>query len=428
MHVASCLLLATASFASVGPAAADAVVYRGTIGDHAVVLELTAPLEEGDPVAGRYAVMAEGIDIFLRDVSEAGGPRTLAEAAPCGEEGCPVGEDGALLDPPVAADWTLKPAAAGALTGTWTERPSGRTLPIALQRRARRPIDLSEGMLVDALSSEAVAADVGSFRILDPARFPYDFLKLDVPLRPGAETAMKGAVVRLDADERLELPYPVAVSLGGADVGPVNAYLKQQRFQFETMILSCGSQYKGVNFSQDDAATLREAALDIQATLQRVSPELIGYSESGSLFCGGAHPNNFITYRLVDARTGRPIIPESLLAGWTFTGRDGTPVDPAAYDNSDYSLIGAAGPDLLAYVSSRRVRQDAEREAECAYEDLIAGGNLGVYVTDDSLVFNLKDLPYVAFACGDDLLTVPLAEARPLLTKAALAYLPEAGR
>jgi hypothetical protein len=38
------------------------------------------------------------------------------------------------------------------------------------------------------------------------------------------------------------------------------------------------------------------------------------------------------------------------------------------------------------------------------------------------MIFTLKNLPHVIFACGDDLVTVPLKDARPLLTDAGARY------
>ena len=49
--------------------------------------------------------------------------------------------------------------------------------------------------------------------------------------------------------------------------------------------------------------------------------------------------------------------------------------------------------------------------------------NLGVYFTRDELVFNLKGLPHVSFACTDDLVKVPLKDARPLLTDEGIRLL-----
>jgi hypothetical protein len=76
---------------------------------------------------------------------------------------------------------------------------------------------------------------------------------------------------------------------------------------------------------------------------------------------------------------------------------------------------------LIQFIAKNRVQFDDETEKECGYEDLIRS-NLAVYFTADDLVFTLQGLPNVIFACSDDLLTVPLKDARPLLTEAGAGY------
>jgi hypothetical protein len=77
--------------------------------------------------------------------------------------------------------------------------------------------------------------------------------------------------------------------------------------------------------------------------------------------------------------------------------------------------------DLIQFVNSKRQKFDAETETECGIDDLVRS-NLGVNFAGDSLVFTLNNLPHVIFACTDVLLTVPLKEARPLLTDAGARY------
>jgi hypothetical protein len=48
--------------------------------------------------------------------------------------------------------------------------------------------------------------------------------------------------------------------------------------------------------------------------------------------------------------------------------------------------------------------------------------NLAVYFTETDLVFAFQGLPHAIFACTNDLVTVPLKDARPLLTEAGAAY------
>ena len=54
-------------------------------------------------------------------------------------------------------------------------------------------------------------------------------------------------------------------------------------------------------------------------------------------------------------------------------------------------------------------------DAECGVNDLVRS-NLGVYFTQTEMIFTLKDLPHVIFACTSDLVKIPLKDARPFLT------------
>ena len=135
------------------------------------------------------------------------------------------------------------------------------------------------------------------------------------------------------------------------------------------------------------------------------------------------HPDNFTDHRLADARTGQALVPEKLLKGWVAKDDSGNIIDPAT---AAKDAIITWGPDdeLAAYVNSHRDKMDADSEQDCGYDDLVKQ-NLAVYFTQDSLVFTLQGLPHVIFACTYDMLSVPLKDARPLLTDAGAKYFAE---
>lgn len=412
---------AVIAIGSAGPALGDAVTYKGTLGTLPIILEITTPPEDGDRPFGRYAYLSRGTDIPLDGVAARAGTFRMEEEAPCSEKTCVPNEDG-VVAPPIAAVWALT-ANGTALSGTWTDRATGKKLPIKLERRGARAIDTTSSTPLEALQPDAAVAAAGDPPVLKPKDLPYDFLKLDWPRKAGPETRVGEVVLRTETDGRNGVAYPTVVSLGGDDTGPVNAFLLQQRLQAELSMFSCRSQaYAGLSWSTWHADPAGDDSDNIpNVTVEHASPRLIGLAESGSFFCGGAHPENYLRHILVDAAEGTPIVPETLLAGWNAVGRDGEAVDPQAYDNSDASLTFAPSADLLAYIRSKREKFDADTEAECGIDDLLAS-NLGVYFTQDDLVFTLRDLPHAIFACGDDLLKVPLAEARPLLTPEAARY------
>ena len=80
--------------------------------------------------------------------------------------------------------------------------------------------------------------------------------------------------------------------------------------------------------------------------------------------------------------------------------------------------------ELVGFVNAHREKADASAEESCEAEmETLILTNLGVYFTKDELVFNLKELPHVVFACGDDLVRVPWKNAQPLLNERGVRLL-----
>ena len=407
-----------------GPALADAVTYSGTLGKLPIIVELSSPAEEGGTLAGRYAYMSKGADIPLASVAGPKGTLVLDEEAPCTVKLCGDPNNGDDIKTPVGARWTLKPAADGnGITGTWKDKASGKSLPIALERQATRAVDVTNNSLLDSLSPDYSIVEYGDPKVVSTDDMPYDFLKMDWPLQKGEETRLGDIAYRMDIDTRVGLSYPVVTALGDTDVEPVNAYLAQQRLQYELASFSCLSRaYAGYSWNGGESQGSNGFGDgDATVTVDHISPRLIGLAEAGSYWCGGAHPDNYLERRLADAETGEALLPESLMRGWVITGESGEVIDPAKADEVDDVLTYTPGDDIVAYVREHRRKFDAETESECGLDELIAS-NLAVYFQQDNLVFTLKGLPYVNFACGEDLLEVPLKDARPLLTEAAARY------
>src|SRR5262249_18037236 len=154
-----------------------------------------------------------------------------------------------------------------------------------------------------------------------------------------------------DEDKRVTLSYPTIVALGNADIGPVNAFLKQQRMQWDMLGFSCFSkQYLGFGYFQQEIGQSNGFDGDGNVEITHLTPRLLGYQEGASYFCGGAHPDNFITYRFVDVKTGRPVDAKKLLKGWVAKNSDGAEVDPATVENQD-DLTWGPSADLVAYVN-----------------------------------------------------------------------------
>lgn len=399
--------------------AAEAVTYSGKIGTLSVIVEL-ATGKSGKFEAGRYAYMSKGTDIPLHVKAGSDGVLTISEEKPCTEVLCKAPDDKVADDAPIGATWSLK-ADKNDFSGQWVDKESGKTLPIRLQPKGRRSIR-DDGDILDDIAPDAVGSGRPDPLVLKPSDLPYDFLKMDTPLRPGAVTRIGASSYRMDQDPRLAGPdYPTVLTLSGGNPGPVNKYLAQQRLQFELSSFSCLSRaYLGLGWSGMGGEGTSGFDGGGQVVVNHLSSRLIGITESGSFDCGGAHPDNFSNFRLADARTGEALVPEKLLRGWVPKDGDGKTVDPAQ-STAGMDFTWGPSDELIGYVKKNRDKMDDESERDCGYDDLI-GQYLGIYFTQDSLVFMLQGLPHVNFACGYDMVTVPLKEARPLLTAKGASY------
>lgn len=407
-------------FGTLNAHAGEAVTYAGKLGKLDIIVELTGPLAT-DRVVGRYAYRKKGIDIPLRGTLT-GDSYSLIEEQSCTAKTCLDADGSPLTDPPVGADWTLTVLDGGkTLSGEWRGRDTGKTFAINLTRQGARALETSDDSLPDVLDPSYVSAGE-DLAFLTPEELPYDFLKMDAPVTHGDEVAIGSGAYKMATDPRTGMSYPMVTRLAGADAGPVNAFLAQQRLQWNLYAFSCLSKtYLGNGYFGgigDEPSTGMDG--DGQVTVDYLTDRLMGITESGSYFCGGAHPFNFTIHRLVDVKTGEPVRPESLLKDWVAKDYDGKIVDPAQVDDPT-TIMWSAGENLVKTVNATRKPLDAETERDCDIPALV-GSNLGIYLKGDDLVFTLKDLEHVIFACTNDLMTVPIADAKDYLSPNALRY------
>ncbi|MGV8936573.1 MAG: hypothetical protein ACOH2J_05575 [Allorhizobium sp.] len=415
------LMLAISAAATQALADADAVTYAGTLGKAAIIVEMVAtPTAAG--AYGRYSYLSKGVDIPLHGLPPAGGiGLRLREEKPCSEQTC-MGADGVPASSEqvqFGAEWQLDGRIGDALlSGSWRDLDSGKRFAVRLSLQARRSIEERPDDRFSALDPlyENIGAN-GNPPMLTPASLPYDFLKIAPSRKPGEEITIGAGVVRLDIDSRVGMDYPTVVTLAGTDPARLNAYLEQRRLQAEIAAFSCLSDaYLGFGWNGSDGPGTSGYEDEWTVTVEHLTSRLMGLSESGSYYCGGPHPHNFSNHYLADVRSGAALTPEFLLRGWVATDDSGVEIDRNAAVAGDLAFHPNA--DLVAYVIAHRQKFDAETESDCDIDTLVPD-NLGVYLKQDKLVFTLKDLPNVIFACTDDLLELPLKDARPLLTEDA---------
>jgi hypothetical protein len=392
--------------------ATEAVTYKGTLGKMSIIAELAAPGDDGAFV-GRYAYVSKGGDIPLHGKVAKKGGFKIDEEAPCTEALCKSADGEMLETAPIGANWTLKPQDKGEyLSGQWKDAKSGKTLDVTLERVGSRELGETTGL--DGLDPYYALSDDGN-GLPTADSLPYDFLKMNSPLKQGKEETLGDTSFRLDTDSRTGIAYPVMVKFPGGDADKANAYLSRLRLLASLNSFSCLSKaYLGFGWFGSDGEGGTGYSDGLSVTVNLLTPKLIGITESASYWCGGAHPDNFSNYRLGDLTTGEPIVAETFLKDWVARDFDGKIVDPSTIADKT-SITWGPGDALIDYVNKTRKPEDASFDAECGVNDLVRS-NLGVYFTQTEMIFTLKDLPHVIFACTSDLVKIPLKDARPFLT------------
>jgi hypothetical protein len=400
------LLLALSATLAASAAHADPTTYRGKLGNLDIVVELSAdPAAAAGPVFGRYLYLNKGVDIPLHAVSRDGRGVVLQEEEPCGSDQCGNGEQ-----PPLGATWRLQSAAGGKLTGVWKGK---RELKVELTRAGSRFEPTAPAGPRDLFAHSEDLDWNGDPITL--ANEPYDHLRLDVPSKRGETLGWPGATYGFIADPRIGYLSPTIVDIAGRPTEHANALLRERLWRASLSAFNCAAmQYAtfsdGGILGPSEAGSFGGWDTDAFAEVTALTPALMGWTESGSRYCGGAHPYNYSDDYVLDVLGG-----ELLSLGDMFQG----------------AADGAPGERLAAFVRDGRKRPapgsfDEEHEKDCGIDELI-GEYLSVSLRRDGdalrLVFGLSGLPHAINACADDLLDVSPAEARDLVTPRFAALL-----
>lgn len=283
------LALALAALAAPGgpAAAAPRTVYAGTLqGAGEVVMELDSQPAADGVLTGRYFYPKHGVDIPLKGTPQAlHEPKTYQAITESGLD--------PSSDTPPAATWQGKRDASG-YQGQWIDARTGKQRPFTLRRVADYDPDTLTPDSVQAVSN-AISGGVGSG--VNPnvgitsKTAPYDTLKLAGHATPvGSDSGSGPVAYRMWRDPRTQFSYPRLSRHPDPQVlARINQLLEQRHWQMNLAALACmatiytdGNPAAGTLGSYDDEAI----------TVNWLSRALMTVTESGSLYCGGAHPDN----------------------------------------------------------------------------------------------------------------------------------------
>jgi hypothetical protein len=254
-------------------------VFEGTLGTSKILVELNAGFETseykgGYAEGGRYSYLPKTRDINLI-LDQADGSNLKFT-----ETHWPHRRFADEDDKQITGRWVLVVSGETA-TGTWTSPDGKKTLPLALTR-------LSLASFTDARTDVSLLTAA------------YDQIWLSQVRFSDAGVAKRfGAVeVRYLKDSAFKTKYPVIGRF--PDDGQKRAINDLLIAKHRAAVLEYRNCFNGVPYNWSDAETEPRFEFDVTYA----SPKLLSYTESGSVFCGGAHPNNYVSPKSFDLTTG----------------------------------------------------------------------------------------------------------------------------
>jgi hypothetical protein len=255
-------------------------VFEGTLGKAKVIVELNAGYDKSDYKGGysdgsRYSYVPGAYDLKLQLDNE-------GEMLEFTEATVPhyAIKDLAADDKARSGQWSLN-VTGDTATGTWTSRDGTRSLPIKL---LRKPL------------LNNVGADFNQLSVTyNDLWFSYENISgADKPISFGDVT------LAFEKDSAFNLPMPVFTAFPDASaMAKANDLL---RHYYKGSLISNRDCINGLN-SEPPKPFEPEYNFEVVYA----SPRVVTISEGGSVFCGGAHPNNYVAYLTFDLVNGQQI-------------------------------------------------------------------------------------------------------------------------
>ena len=380
-------------------------------------------------MGGRYAFPDEGKDIPLDPAASPEGMYYFAEEAPCGEGDCIANEDAVVDMPPYAATWGLTIGPDGSLRGTrWRQGEKTKTINVELTEVARRPLPADAATPQDLHMQMSILA-YDPTGTLDETTAPYETRLLAGVDKTVLRTeTLGGGDIQYVADPRTKFAFPRLLSLpDGGSSDAINTALANQHDRMNLAALDCLSLQYGAWGQSDLMGGAGGTLGDYDSETVEVSflsASLISWTQSGSLYCAGAHPYNHVDVFNYDVRTGEPLDLRLIFSGWVprdYMTEEVVDTETALAKPEDYFWGPSA--ELADYVADKL--QSADYEPECIDPDLMLTSLSVRFTADGQATFVASGYPHVMSMCNGDLFSVPLAELKPFLAPTAEDYFPD---
>ncbi|MCA0432053.1 MAG: hypothetical protein LCH46_02220 [Proteobacteria bacterium] len=369
-------------------------VFEGTLGKSKVIVELNAGADASDYKGGfadgsRYSYYPKLYDLNLvLDGGGSGAPLAFTETTARHMEvpDLPPG------DPKITGRWSISVDGKGA-TGTWASPDGKKKLPISLRR-----VPLMAADKLPPQNSQLSATYNGLwFR--------------SVSFEPTEKTAAFGGILMTymkDSAFGQEVPvfsrFPDGTRMEKANAVLMD-YYKQSLMGYRDCVNGVPADWRSDKLE-----------VEYQFEAKYASPAAVSIEESGSVFCGGAHPSNYATPLTFDLETmtqiggtyGLDLSPDGFGHVLKLANKEERAVfESFALDrwNAAASAAGDSGEDSCAGQSFLDSQPPGEREFSLSF-------------LPDGLAVRRTDFPHVASNClfeDYNPTVIPWADLKPWL-------------
>lgn len=388
------LTLASLLLAAGEAAAAPRTVYTGTLqGEGEIVMELDSEAAKDGVVKGRYFYPRHGVDIPLQGTDKGlREPLTVTESKQAAKQ---PGAD------PFAATWQGARDAQG-FRGQWIDARTGK----------QRNFDLKRVAQYEAGSPGRVGS-IDFDEDIDATRAPYDTLKLaGHAAAVGPEVGSATVAYRMWSDPRTKFSYPRLVRHPDPQVMQrVNHLLEQRHWRMSHAALACmAAAYTSDGPSVGTLGNYDEEVVNVAW----LSSAMMTVTESGSLDCGGAHPNNHFDPYTLDLLRGEDL-------DWNRVFDAYGPGGPRS-GNKSAALLEVVGKvqKSLAERDEAGLTEDSSKEG-CW--DLWPGYLALGAAAPGALSLSVSGVGHASGVCLGTLAQVPFADLEPYLKPGGKAYL-----
>lgn len=257
-------------------------VFEGTLGKAKILVELNAGPDKTEYKGGyqdgsRYSYLPKAFDLKLALESE-------GETLEFAESTLPhyAIDDLPQDDPGRTGHWSLKVSDDGA-SGTWTSASGKKTLPIRLKR-------------LQLVNKEEVPTEQSRLAATYNDRW-FETEKISGASDP---KTFGDVTLAFERDSAFNLDMPVFVKMPDADVmrranDMLRGYYRSSLIQNRDCINGLREEPK------------QPFEPEFSYTVSYASPRVISLQEGGSVYCGGAHPANYVKYLTYDLVSGKRI-------------------------------------------------------------------------------------------------------------------------